>query len=205
MWADVAEHCKQADLQLACAAQLAQRLLAKAHGSHALASGMADAAQLEGCSNSTLLLLLGLVTGAGRQLTPREQLAAYQVPCRDDITAAQQQAANPGSYEWRIEQFSLQPSQLGQQIESPWFMAGGRDWRLHACLNGVNGESAGHVTSECLVNLCGRCRASLNMACRHGCLCKFLKSSPCASVIFVQCGYPPAQQGSRAAHGHPSR
>lgn len=67
-WADAAEDCEQADLRLACISRLAQRLVENAPSENALAAGIADAAQLEGCSKCTLLLLLGLMAGANRQL-----------------------------------------------------------------------------------------------------------------------------------------
>lgn len=161
VWADAAEQCEQTDLRLACAAQLAQRLvLASTPGEHALPAGIADAAQLEGCSNSTLLLILGLVTGAFRQLAPqasismfgfkapRRQPGAYKAPATDSIAAALQQAASPGSFEWRIEKFAQQPAQRGRSLQSPWFMSGGREWQLLVYLNGDSQVSEGHVSRK---------------------------------------------------------
>lgn len=149
VWADAAEQCEQTDLRLACAAQLARRLiLASTPGEHALPAGIADAAQLEGCSNSTLLLILGLVTGAGRQLVRQEKLQAYEAQATDSIAAALQQASSPGSFEWRIEQFAQQPAQRGRSLQSPWFMSGGREWRLSVYLNGDNEEAEGHVSCK---------------------------------------------------------
>lgn len=145
----MAEQCEQTELRLACAAQLAQRLVAQAPGSHALAASIADAAQLKGCSKNTLLLLLGLVTEAGRQLIPSEQLLTYKGPSRDIVTAAQQRAANPGTYEWRIERFSQQPEQPGLKVQSPWFKAGGRKWCMRAYPHGHDAEAAGHVSGGC--------------------------------------------------------
>ena len=202
MWADAAEDCEQTELRLACTAQLAQRLVAKAPGSLALASGIADAAQLEGCSKITLLLLLGLVTGVGRQLIPSEQLTAYKGPSRDIVTAAQQQAANPGSFEWRIEQFSQQPEQPGQKVQSPWFEAGGREWCIRAYPHGQNAEVAGHVSGgfcclQCVHVVHQACMQRLHAAlyCSWDLADAFFATPSCAAVFVI------AKEGSAPATG----
>ncbi|PRW58089.1 MATH domain and coiled-coil domain-containing protein [Chlorella sorokiniana] len=151
-WTDAGEHCEQTDLRLACTAHLAQRLVARAPGSQNLAAGIADAEQLEGCSKRTLLLLLGLVTGAGRQLASAEQLLGYAAATNDEVTAAQQQARNPGTFEWRIAQFSQQPAQVGHALKSPWFSAGGRQCQLSAYLNGDTAQSEGHLSLYVVTN-----------------------------------------------------
>ncbi|PRW32688.1 cyclase-associated 1 [Chlorella sorokiniana] len=144
-WTEVAEQCQQTDLRLSCVARLVKLLVTKAPGQH-MASGITDAAQLEGLDKSTLLLVLGLVTGAGRQLAPKEQLLAYTAPPTADISTAMEQAANPGSYEWRIEQFSQQPSQPGDALRSPWFTAAGREWQLTLYPNGQTIAYQGHIS-----------------------------------------------------------
>ena len=147
-WIEAAEQCQQTSLRLTCMAQLAQLLMAQAPTGNALASSMADAAQLERCDKGTLVQLLGLVAAASRQLAPSEGLLAYKAPADGDIAAAIEQAANPGSFEWRIEQFSQQPAQPGSKLSSPWFMAGGREWQLTLYPNGSSQESDGHVSRK---------------------------------------------------------
>lgn len=148
-WIEAAEQCQQAELRLACISRLVQRLIAKAPADCALASSIADAAQLKRCDKSTLLLVLGLVAGSGRNLIPRHQLLAYQPPSDGAIATSLEQAANPGSYEWRIEQFSQQPSQPGNALHSPWFMAAGRQWQIKLYPNGANNGVEGHISCEC--------------------------------------------------------
>lgn len=145
-WIEAAEQCQQTSLRLTCMAQLAQRLMTQAPTGNALASSMADAAQVERCDKGTLVQLLGLVAAAGRQLATREGLLAYKAPAGGDIAAAIEQAANPGSFEWRIEQFSQQPAQPGNELKSPWFMAGGREWQLTLYPNGNRQENEGHLS-----------------------------------------------------------
>lgn len=148
-WIEAAEQCQQAELRLACIARLVQRLISKAPSGCDLASSIADAAQLERCDKSTLVLVLGLVAGAGRTLIPRHQLLAYQPPSDGAIAAALEHAANPGSYEWRIEQFSQQPSQPGNTLQSPWFVAAGRQWQMTLYPNGQSDEAEGSIACEC--------------------------------------------------------
>lgn len=147
IWIEAAEQCQQPELRLACVSRLVQRLLGKEPGPAALASSIADAAELERIDKGTLLLLLGLVAGSARQLVPREQLLAYTAPSRGDIAASQQQATGVGSFEWRIERFSEQPAQVGSRLMSPTFVAGGREWQLALYPNGVFG-SEGYLSGE---------------------------------------------------------
>ena len=149
-WIEAAEQCQQTELRLACVSRLVQQLVGKEPAGRELAAGIADAALLEGCDKGTLLLLLGLVTGAVRQLAPRTQLLDYKAPSSGAIATALQHAASSGSYEWRIEHFSQQPAQVGSKLSSPWFMAGGREWQLTLYPYGSFQENAGHLSSECL-------------------------------------------------------
>lgn len=154
-WIEAAEQCQQPALRLACVARLAQWLLAREPADD-LGASIADAQQLERLDSATMALVLGLVTGAARQMATRKQPLAYRAPSDGSIATAIQQAANPADYEWRIELYSQQPAQPGDALRPPWFKAGGREWQLLVYPGGITQEDAGHLSGEQQCNTCTR-------------------------------------------------
>ena len=147
-WIEAAEMCQLDSLRLECVAQLARKLATKPQAASPLAAALVDAAQLEGCDKSTLLLLLGMLTAAGRELAEHQQHFAGHLALGDMLTTALPLAASPGSFEWRIERFSEQPAAVGMKLTSPPVMAGGREWHLKAYCGGENAEAEGHLSGE---------------------------------------------------------
>lgn len=104
-------------------------------------------AQLQRCEQSTLLLLLSLVTVAGKQ--KGDQPLISKIAPTPAAAEALQQAGNHGSFDWVLECFSKQPSAVGQAVYSPWFTAASREWRLRVYPGGMTAATVGHVCGEC--------------------------------------------------------
>lgn len=143
-WIEAADRCQQTELRLACVTRLVQRLVGTGATEHSLAASIADAAQLQQCDKSTLLLLLGMVADAARQ----DRLDPYIAPKTSDLSKAVRQSANPCSFEWRLSRFMQRPVQPGVAALLDGFMAGGREWQLVLYPNGKNQESAGNLSGE---------------------------------------------------------
>lgn len=176
-WIEAAEQCQQVPLKLACVGQLVQRLVCQ-DPTENMAAGIADAMHLQRLDKSTLLLVLGLVTGANRRLVPSAQRRAFRAPSQETIASCICSSANPGSFEWRIDRFSRLPAQPGIGLGSPWFIAGGRTWRLELYPNGDNVQSEGNLSGAGSCNDCslGAYLAPLNSssssaAAEGGCAC----------------------------------
>ena len=78
---------------MACVGQLARRL---ACGSVDLVGALADAAELGGCSQRTLLLLLGAMTAAGTAAAGK--LLAATTPTADQLLQAEPLARSPNTF-----------------------------------------------------------------------------------------------------------
>ena len=49
---------------------------------------------------------------------------------------------------WALERFSQRPTGVGQRVLSPWFTAGGHEWRLRVYPGSSTADAAGHLSGE---------------------------------------------------------
>ena len=143
-WAEAAEQCCLPELRMRCLTEVAHRLACVA-GS--LASSFSAAAELAGCNHSTLSTLVGLLAaGCGPTGAPRvlETSPAAAVE-------ALEASAQHGSFQWTVERYSQLPAVRGENTYSPYFWAGGVEWRFRIFPGGDKEEAAGHLSGECRV------------------------------------------------------
>lgn len=140
-WAQAADHCQLVELRLRCLSEVAHRLTSPVDDEPVkLAAAFADASLVvDACDTSLLAQLLGLVVAAG---------SSGRLPAPDAAVAALQQAGSHGMIEWVLERFSEQPNHVGDEVNSPWIAAAGRDWRFEISPGGISAESAGHLSGE---------------------------------------------------------
>lgn len=132
--AAAADRCQLAELRVTCIRELARRLASAPSG---LAGAIADASILrQHCSAEELDLVMGLLADAA---------SASSLATPSVTVDALQHAPIFGSFEWTLERFLGQPSAVGERLLSPWFSAGGKEWRFQVFPGGATQEATGHL------------------------------------------------------------